>query len=331
MKGLLSLYMLSAALLFASCEKDDKPVPLPAKGEAEYGNVEMGEDYTDQVFFDLETGRVVHMSEINSWHLAFDASTEGYHIFLNGGADVVIYKTGETNFNNVTSAPGNTSKEWLFDRPSGLPDSTAMGDWRTTGGLSNNEIYIVKLNPTYDPENLKKIRLVYVSSTEYILEYADLDEAITHTISIPKDGNYNYSYFSFAEGGKVLQPDPPKNTWDIVFTRYRYIYYDLDNFPYMVNGVLLNPYNTTAAEDTTTPFAELDNTKILSLPFSNQRDVIGFDWKEYNFDTERYEINRNKNFVIKTRKNQYYKMRFLDFYNKQGIKGSPSFEFQRVY
>ena len=74
-----------AALLFASCEKEETPVPLPKKGEAEHGSVEMGEDYTDQVFFDLETGRVVHMSEINSWHLAFDASIEGYHMFLNGG------------------------------------------------------------------------------------------------------------------------------------------------------------------------------------------------------------------------------------------------------
>lgn len=331
MKGLFSLYIVSAALLFAGCEKKDEPVPLPQKGEAEYGNVEMGEDYTDQVFFDLETGRVVHMSEINSWHLAFDASVQGFHMFLNGGADVMIYNTGETNFSNVTSAPAAHSKEWIFDRPCGLPDSTAMGDWRSAGGLSKNEIYIVKLNPTYDPNNLKKMRLVYVSNTEYVLEYADLDEKITHTISIPKDENYNYSYFTFRNGGKTIQPDPPKNTWDIVFTRYRYIYYDLDNFPYMVNGVLLNPYKTTAAKDTSTAFADLEGTKITELQYSNHRDVIGFDWKEYNFNTERYEINRNFNYVIKTRKDQYYKMRFLDFYNTQGIKGSPSFEFQRAY
>lgn len=331
MKGLLSLYIVFAALLFASCQKEEKPVPLAERGEAEHGSVEMGEDYTDQVFFDLETGRVVHMSEINSWHLAFDASIEGYHMFLNGGADVLIYNTHETDFSKVTSAPAATSSEWMFDRPCGLPDSTAVGNWRSASNLSKNEIYIVKLNPTYDPNNLKKIRLVHVSSEEYVLEYADLDEKVTHTISIPKDEDYNYSYFTFADGGRVIQPDPPKNTWDIVFTRYRYIYYDLDNFPYMVNGVLLNPYNTTAAEDSTTPFAELEGAKILELQYSNHRDVIGFDWKEYNFDSERYEINRDKIFVIKSRKNQYYKMRFLDFYNKQGMKGSPSFEYQRAY
>ncbi|HEY9178497.1 MAG TPA: HmuY family protein, partial [Flavipsychrobacter sp.] len=207
----------------------------------------------------------------------------------------------------------------------------AMGDWRSAGGLSKNDIYIVKLNPTYDPNNLKKMRLLYVSTTEYVLEYADLDEKVTHTITIPKDENYNYSYFTFRDGGKTIQPDPPKNTWDIVFTRYRYVYYELDNFPYMVNGVLLNPYRTIAAKDTSTAFADLEGTKITELQYSNHRDVIGFDWKEYNFDTERYEINRKKTYVIKNRKDQYYKLRFLDFYNKQGIKGSPSFEFQRAY
>lgn len=331
MKGLLSAYALIAALLFASCEKIETPVPLPQKGEAEFGNVEMGEDYRDQVFFDFETGRVVHISEINSWHLAFDASVEGYNVFLNGGADVFVYNTGETDFSKVTSAPAATSKEWVFDRPSGLADSAAIKDWRSSGGLSKNEIYIVKLNATYNPNNLKKMRLVAVTSKEYVIEYADLNEDIAHVVTIPKDDNYNYSYFSFDNGGNVLQPDPPKNTWDIVFTRYRFIYYDLENFPYMVNGVLLNPYKTKATKDSTYSFDTLEGQVILDLNYSNHRDVIGFDWKVYNFTTERYDIAKKYNFVIQNRNGQYWKLRFLDFYNKQGIKGSPSFEFQRVF
>lgn len=326
MKGLLGLYTVFAALLFASCQKEDRPVPLPAQGDTEYSVVEMGEEYTNQVFFDLETGRVVHMSEVNSWHLAFETSVEGFHIFQNGAYDVLIYNTHETDFTKVTSAPATTSAEWKYDASCGLPDSTAFGDWR-----SKNEIYIVKLNPTYDPNNLKKMRLVAVSSKEYVMEYADLEENITHTIRIPKDENYNYSYFTFADGGKIVQPDPPKNTWDIVFTRYRIVYYDLGGITYGVSGVLLNPYNTTAAVDSTTPFVDLVGEKIFELQYTNHRDVIGYDWKEYSFATERYKIFPNKNYVIKNRNDQYWKMHFLDFYNKQGVKGSPSFEFQRVY
>lgn len=331
LKGLLSIYTLLTALLLVSCQKEDIPVSLPPKGEAEFGNVEMGEDYKDQIFFDFESGRVVHVSEINSWHLAFDAAIDGYHVFLNGGADVMIYNTGQTDFSKVTSAPAPTAKEWMFDRPSGLADSTAVGDWRSNGYLSKNEIFIVKLNATYNPNNLKKIRIVSVSSSEYVIEYADLNESYARIITIPKDDNYNYSYFSFDNDGYVLQPDPPKNSWDIVFTRYRFIYYDLDNFPYMVNGVLLNPYKTKAAKDSTNSFDALEGQAIIDLSYSNHRDVIGFDWKVYNFTTERYEIAKQYTYVINNRNGQYWKLRFLDFYNKQGIKGSPSFEFQREF
>ena len=331
MKALLSIYAVFAALLFASCEKKDIPVDLPPKGKAEYGVVEMGEDYKDQLFFDFETQRVVHISEINSWHLAFDASIEGFNVFMNGGADVFVYNTHETDFTKVTTAPASFSPDWMFDRPCGLGDSTAIGDWRSAGNTSKNEVYIVRLNATYNTNNMKKFRLVSVSSAGYTIEYADLKDNVGHIITMPKDDNYNYSYFTFDEGGKVIQPDPPKNTWDIVFTRYRFIYYDLENFTYIVNGVLTNPYNTTTAADSTTAFTELEGTEILKLPYSNHRDIIGFNWKSFDRDKEIYTVHPNKNYIIKNRAGFYWKLHFLDFYNKQGIKGSPSFEFQKVY
>lgn len=331
MKGLLSKCVVFASLLLASCQKEDVPVSLPQKGEAEYALVEMGVDYTDQLFFDLETNRVVHESKVNSWDLAFDASIDGYNIFMNGGNDVLVYNTHETDFRKVTKAPTAQSSEWMFDRPCGLGDSTAIGDWRAPNGLAINEIYIVKLNETYNEKNLKKIRMVVVDGSRYVMEYADIDEEITHTITIPKDDNYNYSYFSFSAGGQIVQPDPPKTAWDIVFTRYRFIYYDLDDFKYLVSGVLTNPYSTTTAADSINKFNEINETNAMKQSYTNHRDVIGFDWKNYNFTTEHYDMVPNKNYIIKNRLGHYWKLHFLDYYNQQGIKGSPSFEFQRVF
>lgn len=330
MKGLLSSCTLVAALLTASCEKADIPVALPEKGDAEHGTVEMGEEYKDQVFFDFESGRVVHMSEINSWHLAFEASGDGYHVFLNGAQDVFVYNTHQTDFSKVTSAPDPTSKEWAFDASCGLPDSTAYGDWRANGNISKNEVYIVKLNATYEPNNLKKFRIVAMTDKEYTVEYGDLDQPAARVMKIPKNDAYNYSYFSFSNDGHTLQPDPPKDTWDIVFTRYRIIYYDMDNLTYQVNGVLTNPNNTKAGISATKGFSEVNSSELSSLKLIPNRDVIGHDWKIYNFKTERYDINRDKVFIIHNRNNQYWKMHFIDFYNSQGVKGNPSFEFQRL-
>lgn len=330
MKGLKGFITIATAILLASCEKDDIPVVLPPPGEAEFANVEMGEDYVDQVFFDLESGRVVHMSKINSWHLAFEASMNGYHVFMNGGAGVFVYNTHQTDFTAVTTAPDDDSKEWLFDRPCGLPDSTGWGDWRSGTGLSKNEVYIVKLNSTNNPDYLKKFRIVAVNDKEYTVEFGGINDKVSRVMSIPKNADYNYSYFSFDGDGQVLQPDPPKDTWDVVFTRYRIIYYDMDNFPYTVNGVLLNPYKTESFKDTANAFSEIVSDKLLGMKFSNHRDVIGHNWKAYNFTSERYEVDKSTTYVIHNRKNQYWKMRFIDFYSKSGVKGNPSFEFQRV-
>lgn len=327
MKGLYNLCVIAMIAVCASCQKEDLPVVLPEKGDAEYGIVEMGEDYANQVFFDFESGRVVHMSLINSWHLAFESSTDGYHVFMNGGADVFVYNTHETDFAKVNDGPSAFSKDWMFDRPCGLNDSTAIGDWR-----QKNEVYIVKINDTYEPNNLKKIRLVSVTSDAYVFEYADLEESIPHIVTLPKDNNYNYSYFSFSGGGQIVQPDPPKNSWDIVFTRYRFIYYDLDNFPYIVNGVLTNPYNTSAyASDSSSASEAFDGPEVLDLPYKKHRDVIGYGWKKYDFDEERYKIDKTKRYMIHNRENHYWKLNFLDFYNKQNIKGSPSFEYVRMF
>lgn len=124
-------------------------------------------------------------------------------------------------------------------------------------------------------------------------------------------------------------PDPPKTDWDIVFTRYRYIYYSLNNFPYLVSGVLSNPYNTWVSPDSVNNFTAI-NAPAPPNTYTNKRDVIGFDWKNYNFDNGRYEVRKEKNYIIRTQENAEWKLHFLDFYSTTGMKGSPMFEFERI-
>ena len=38
----------------------------------------------------------------------------------------------------------------------------------------------------------------------------------------------------------------------------------------------------------------------------------------------------NINFVIRDFEGKYYKMRFIDFYNSQGLKGYPKFELEEL-
>ena len=310
-------------MLFTACEKAEQPFTLPPKGSAQIAKVDMGEYYDDQVFFDFESGTAVKKTRVDSWDLAFESDPSGFHIFLNGGKNIFVYNTGSEEVASFTTPSSIKETDWLFDAPNGLPDSTGIGDWR-----NKKYVYILKFqNNIY-----KKIVIESVSNTEYILRYGDVESSLLSTIIIPKDPSYNYAYFSFEDGGKVVSPDPPKDTWDIVFTKYRYIYYDLDNFPYLVSGVLLNPYNTTALPDSSDAFASITyNSNLVANTFSNHRDVIGFDWKRYNFNTGLYEVNSHKSYIIKNRREQYWKIHFLDFYSSTGMKGSPGFEYERIH
>ena len=95
---------------------------------------------------------------------------------------------------------------------------------------------------------------------------------------------------------------------------------------------MLNPYNTLALADSSTAFEQLSAGTALTQAagFSNHRDVIGFDWKKYDFTTGNYQADLKKCYLIRTQDNEYWKMRFVDFYNTNGVKGSPAFEFERI-
>ncbi|HRO42556.1 MAG TPA: HmuY family protein [Flavipsychrobacter sp.] len=321
----ISISIAVLGLLFgASCEKAEAPIKAPIKGLAQISRVDMGEHYQDQIFFNFSTGQSVMTSKINSWDLAFEASTDGFHIFMNGGKDLLMYKTNNTATAALTEAHGLMveDKDWGFDGQSGLPDSTYIGDWR-----GKNAAYIVMFNDG----SFKKMEFVSVSDTAYIIKYGDINSPSLTTFTISKNPSFNYSYFSFENGGKQVFPEPAKNTWDIVFTRYRHIYYELSNTRYIVTGVLLNPHHTTAIADSITAFSSISfNPGVTSNSFSNRRDVVGFDWKKYNFTTGNYESDLKKCYVVRTQKEEYWKIRFINFYNANGVKGSPSFEYERI-
>lgn len=330
----LNFFIAAIGLLLASCEKKDIPVTLPEKGKAFTDRVDMGEDYSDQVFYDFDKGQISLISPVNSWDLAFEASPAGFHIFMNGGKDMWVYNTHETDINAVTTPPQIKSNGWAYDEPCGLPDSTGVGDWTK---VNPKEVYIVKLNTAYFQDTFKKIVIVDYSASSYKMMYSDLRSNDVQTITIPKDDKYNYSYFCFDDGGKITYPEPAKDSWDIVFTRYRHIYHELKNFPYIVTGVLLNPYKTTAAPDSISGFDAISTEKITSYTFSNFRNTIGYDWKSFPISAAqagatggKYTVNKNKVYVLKTQRGQFWKLHFLDFYNSNGVKGSPTFEYERL-
>lgn len=318
--------------LLASCEKQESALVLPPATGATYTQINTGEKSDWQVYYDFETNSVVYTGQIQSWDIALEATPDGRHIFLNGGNSIYVHNTHQQDMQQVTALSAGlytSGSGWSFDSPSGMPDSTAIGEWCDGKGVSKGEVFLIQVEANIH----FKVKILKADEHSYTLEWATLaGGAAPATIVIPKNAECNYTYFSFAKG--VVKAEPPKTTWDLVFTKYGYVYpkyiNDTTDFPYVVRGALLNPYNTSAAADSVNSFDQINLQAASDLPTTKRRDVIGFDWKTVNISQSTYQVNRRKNYIIHTQKGQMYKMHFLDYVNSAGVNGYPSFEHMRL-
>ncbi len=344
------IVFLSVSVLLSSCFKKDDAVVLPPPGEVQVSQVGMGPDYINQVYFKLAT-KDTFISEHGSWDLAFETSFNGFHIWINSGNQVLVSRTNSSNFNFITDTIGS---KWRWDASSWNKDSTAIGDWVNTNPADPSEVkgvaynsasgkieqteeaigvFLVDLGPSLNSaERFKKIVFQTVNQYEYKFKYANLDNSDLHEIVMSKEPAYAYTYFSIQHGNKVVYPEPIKPKWDLLFTRYHYDFYQNGNLvPYIVTGVLLNPNGYSVASDSTSDFADIDYNFAKNLTYRSNRDAIGYDWKHIDYQSSSlYVVDPSKNYIIKDNSGYYWKLHFIGFYNDQGIKGYPQFEYQRL-
>jgi len=321
-------------LLFAltSCFEEDEMVLPHDPGDLTVGKVELTETYKYQVFYDLETNSSVKQNIISEWDLGFETADSGWHIILNTSKMMLAGNTGKTDFENVKSKGGI---EMNFDPSNGNLDSTAIGNWYIASEdkpISLEYVYIIDrgTDENFDLLGEKKVIFNLQDKNNYIVRFANLNGSNEQTMVIPKDTSVNFVCFSFDNG--IIEIEPDKNSWDLQFGKYSTLLFtDVgDPYPYVVTGVLLNPFKTTAGRDSIHHFDEIGFEIAEAQNLVKQKDIIGYEWKDYDFDNEIYQVDPEKIYVLKNRVGFYYKLRFIDFYNSTGEKGYPNFEFLRL-
>jgi len=334
------------SVFFSSCLKEEAPLPPPSlQGTVETNQIPMGKNYDKQFFFDLGTNQIVSSNSKFIWDLAFECGLEGYHIFLNTSKFMFAYNTQTTDFEAVTSAD---SAVWRWDAASGNPDSTAIGEWGdyADGNVeSYQHVYLIHRgkNNQGNDIGIRKVVFGTLERNTYKIKFANLDGSDEHIVELVKDNDYSFMYLSFDNGGELKTIAPEKNSWDLQFTMYTHIFSETpDNIPqpdtitpYLVNGVLQNPNQVVVAEYFSKPFADitLDDATNMSFNLSSgfqPLDIIGYDWKLYNFEESVYDVLPNRAYIIRDTEGYFYKLQFIDFYNNAGEKGFPRFEFQRL-
>jgi len=316
------LYSLVLTIGFTSCEKGEIEINPHETGDATEAQVEMLPDYRNQIYFDLETNTVIKSNEKTEWDFAFECSTNGNHIFINTAKSMFIAKTNES-FASKTDTIG---LNWKWESANGDIDSTAFEGWTT------NDLFIIDFGFSYDGthQGFGKLKIIGVTSTNWTIKYSSLTATSPNETIIQKNDLYNATFFTCTNGGVEVNIEPPKADWDLCFTQYTHIFYDMDNTAYLVSGVTLNRYKVEVSEDFESDFIEINYESIVNHPTSYIKDLIGYDWKFFNYDTGKYSIDPTMNFIIKSTEGYYYKLHFIDFYNETGNKGFPKFEFQKL-
>lgn len=306
-------------------------IPPHDQGDLEEGQTALGPVYENQAYFDLGSNLEVASSSILDWDLSFESNTGGWTIRLNSAKFMQAGNSLDTLFTAELNAE---DLEMKFDKSDGNPDSTALADCFEVSDdstWSKRYVYLVDRgsDPQGNPLGYKKIQLE-MTGEDFLLRYADQDNSRDTTVLITRDPAMDLVYYSFNTGIKDIAPPPDQ--WSLFFTRYTTMLVtdEGENYPYLVVGVLLNPNGVVAARDTVHDFMALDINDVAGLEFTRQADVIGYDWKYYNFNEGVYTIEPDQNFVIRDRDGFFYKLRFVDFYSDQGVKGYPTFEYVRL-
>jgi hypothetical protein len=326
------VYFLTLLLLF-SCLKEEEPIQPFDRGGVQFGGIDINNnaDYSKQIYYDMESNKVVRTVNRTSWDLGFESSPTGINIVTNTSCKMEVSKTGETDFNNVTNL-GTMTLNYDWDDASGNRDLLAFRDWIITG-IPTNEVFVVNRGekPNLNTRGFKKIKIVSSNATEFVIEYANINGTDYHTKTITKNTNKNFTSFSFEEGGVIVEVEPDKNDWDIVFTQYLITYYDfVPQINYSVNGILINNKQCKGVKVFDKKFIDISILDISNYTLTDSVNIIGFDWKFYDFVESTYAIVPGMNYIIQDTDGFYYKMRMIDFYSTSGIKGSPRFEFEKL-
>ena len=322
------LIALAFLFLISACEKKEEALTLPtSKGDVKNYTVRLGRDYTTQLFFTLRDG-AIKANDFMAWDLGFSCNPNGYLVKINGGKEVQVSNTGSKDFNEI---PNLQDAEWEYDNPAGEWKGTAFGDWYDTlSRKCQGYVYLIDRGQTANPR-YKKLKFTNATTSNFSFVFANLDGSGANEYTVPKIAGRNYSYINFDDPNKIIDLEPEKENWDILFTRYRHVYYNTTPFtPYSVTGVILNPNKVICAKDSTIGFENITAERLKEFEFTNRKDVVGFDWKRYDIDLNRYDVIRKYTYIIRDTKGFFYKLRFIDFYDEQGVKGAPKFETQRL-
>lgn len=275
--------------------------------------------YSMDVFYSLKNG-VAKSEPRSNWDIAFATNKMSSSILINDGSGVVLYTYPKGDTSAWTSVDTSGLSTWTVmynseeDWEEGAFGVNAIGHpdygWcvynMVTHNLTGDSIFIIK---TKDDSYLKLWMIGKESMAGiYHFRFAKLDGTSDTTVDLNAStySTKNFVYYDLTNK-QLLDREPDTDSWDILYTKYQAV--QPSGGYYAVTGVLSNiGVNIAKAEMVDTTFTDWPNT-----PFSTDKAVIGWDWKEFSMTTFSYEVSDSLVYFIQNNDGDIYKLIYTGF------------------
>ncbi len=300
-----AIFLLSVGLL-TSCIPDDVAVLPYDRGDLNMVELEMGARFDKMTFYSLKEAEIIQECALTAFDFHFGDSIISFNPSR-------LMRTAMVQNKDFAEVQDTLGLEFKYEQSDGRGTPLLFPD---------SGVYVIDMGFDKEGNHLEpyKIRLSKKDSNTYLCVYGELGAREAETAEI-KSG----TYFSMLNRASVDLPR--KDEYDLLFTRYNF-YFEEEVTNYLVVGVLISDILNLEVNDVPFDEIEIDMVEERRSQMSSTQDEIGYDWKDYDFDTGEYNLIPNKSFLIEDSESFVYKLRFTSYYNEQGESGHPAFEFR---
>lgn len=308
-----------------------------------------GPNQQDQVFVDLSNNKLTS-SRRDSWDLGF-YSGDSFRVTLNGSVYMFAAALSSTDIDTVTASDsqiselqplmniGQVGSELYADDVSGDLNKTSIAEISTAD--DNNPVYLINMgyevgtdtpetgsvDISGDSRGWKKIRILRDGS-DYILQYADLNDTTHQEITIAKNSSYNFTFFSMVNND-IVDVQPQLKKWDLGFTVFTNVIsfggpsgaYGFSDFVITNRNDDVSAYSFDA---TVLDYDEFSLSDIDSNSFNIGQNSIGSSWRSVFSGTVTQDIF----YILQDADDNIYKIKFLALTDDSGVRGYPEFEYE---
>ncbi len=304
MSYLQKISYLSILLLAACFPKEDAVELTPRINKSVM--LDAGEYKNTVAFYSLDKAEVVAEASPMDWDFYIDEEL----IRLNYFRSMQVAKFDQS-WDKLEDTVGLDFRNLTYD------SYESMSQWE----LAEDQIYVVDygLDNEFNPIGLTSVRFERTTNGIKIWQ-----NAIGSDYETFEEVNEASFYYNIREKSNL---DLPKETeYDVAFGKYTDLV-TIDNITqdYVIYGAI---QGKALAYYENEPFDSVKTEQFNAIRLMNNKDVLGWDWKNYNRPKDAYEIVDNRTYLIMSNVGFKYKLRFVNFYNTAGQSGHPTFEWE---